>query len=150
MEAQKYLHSNDFYWCCWLRELNFGTNTESEVLATHIILWVSCLNELPPPHLVRFTPVSFHSVLQPSTHPTHLQGHDKGLVSEYPTSLLSALLIRSVQFSSVAQSLRSNWLQHARPPCPSPTPRACSSSCPSSQWCHSTISSSVIPFSSCL
>ena len=41
-------------------------------------------------------------------------------------------------------------LQHARLPCPSPTPRACSNSCPSSQWCHSTISFSVVPFSSCL
>ena len=41
-------------------------------------------------------------------------------------------------------------LQHARFPCPSPTPRACSNSCPYSWWCHPTISSSVIPFSSCL
>ena len=41
-------------------------------------------------------------------------------------------------------------LQHARPPCPSPTPRACSNSWLLSQWCHPTISSSVIPFSSCL
>ena len=40
-------------------------------------------------------------------------------------------------------------LQHTRPPCPSPTPRACSNSCPLSQWCHPTISSSVVPFSSC-
>ena len=41
-------------------------------------------------------------------------------------------------------------LQHTRPPCPSPTPRDCSNSCPLRQWCHSTISSSVVPFSSCL
>ena len=41
-------------------------------------------------------------------------------------------------------------LQHARPPSPSSTPGACSNSCPSSQWCHPSISSSVIPFSSCL
>ena len=41
-------------------------------------------------------------------------------------------------------------LQHARPPYPSPTPQACSNSCPSSWWCHPTISSSVVPFSSCL
>ena len=41
-------------------------------------------------------------------------------------------------------------LQHNRLPCPSPTPGACSSSCLSSQWCYTTISSSVIPFSSCL
>ena len=41
-------------------------------------------------------------------------------------------------------------LHHARPPCPSPTPRVHSNSCPSSQWCHPTISSSVLPFSFCL
>ena len=57
----------------------------------------------------------------------------------------------SVQFSRlvVSDSVTPGW-QHARLPCPSPTPQACSNSCPSSQWCHPTISSSVIPFSSCL
>ena len=55
---------------------------------------------------------------------------------------------------SSGQSLSRIWLcnshglQHARLPCPLPTPRACSNSCPSSRWCHPTISSSVIPFSS--
>ena len=49
----------------------------------------------------------------------------------------------------MSDSLRPHGLQHTRPPCPTSTPRACSNSCPSSQWCHSTISSSVIPFSSC-
>ena len=56
-----------------------------------------------------------------------------------------------IQFSSVAQScptLRPHRLQHARPPCPSPTPGVYSNSCPLSWWCHPTISSSVIPFSS--
>ena len=47
-------------------------------------------------------------------------------------------------------SLRPHWLQHSRLPCPSPTPRTCSNSCPSSQWCHPTISFSVVPFSFCL
>ena len=58
----------------------------------------------------------------------------------------------SVQFSHsvVSNSLRPHGLQHARLPCPSPTPGACSISCPSSRWCHPTISSSVITFSSCL
>ena len=58
----------------------------------------------------------------------------------------------SVQFSlSVkSDSLQPHGLQHARPSCPSPTPGACSNSCASSQWCHPTVSSSVIPFSSCL
>ena len=47
-------------------------------------------------------------------------------------------------------SLRPHELQHARLPCPSPYPRVCSNSCPLSQWCHPTVSSSVTPFSSCL
>ena len=59
--------------------------------------------------------------------------------------------IHIYQFSSVAQLcstlLRHHRLQHARLPCPSPTPGAYSDSCPLSQWCHPTISSSVIPFS---
>ena len=50
----------------------------------------------------------------------------------------------------VSDSFRPHGLQHTRLPCPSPSPRACSSSCPSSQWCHPTVSSSVVPFSSCL
>ena len=57
----------------------------------------------------------------------------------------------SVQFSRsvVSDSLRSHDSQHARPPCPSPTPRVHSDSRPSSQWCHPAISSSIVPFSSC-
>ena len=57
-------------------------------------------------------------------------------------------------FSSVTQlcpdSLRPHGLQQARLPCPSPTPGACSNSCPLNQWYHPTILSSVLPFSSCL
>ena len=52
--------------------------------------------------------------------------------------------------SVVPNSLRPHGLQHAMIPCPSPSPRVCSHSCPLSQWCHPTISSSVTPFSSCL
>ena len=57
-----------------------------------------------------------------------------------------------VQFSHsvMFNSLRPHGLQYARPPCPSPTPGACSNSCPSSRWCHPTISSPVVLFSSCL
>ena len=51
----------------------------------------------------------------------------------------------SVQFSC---SLQPHGLQHTRPPCPSPAPGVYSNSCPLSQWCHPTISSSVVPFSS--
>ena len=57
----------------------------------------------------------------------------------------------SVQFSCsvVSNPLRPHELQHARSPCPSPTPGVYSNSCPLSQWCHPAISSSVSPFSSC-
>ena len=57
----------------------------------------------------------------------------------------------SVQFSHsvMSNSLRPHESQHARPPCPSPIPRAHSNSSPSSLWCHPAISSSVVPFSSC-
>ena len=51
--------------------------------------------------------------------------------------------------SMVFNSLRHHWLQHTRLPCTSPSPGVSSSSCSLSQWCHPTISSSVIPFSSC-
>ena len=62
----------------------------------------------------------------------------------------SVLGYNSDQFSGsvVSDSLRPHELQHASPPCPSPTPRVYSDSCPLSRWCHPTISSSVVPFSS--
>ena len=50
----------------------------------------------------------------------------------------------------MSDSLWPHGLQHARLPCPSPSPGACSNSCPLNRWCHPTISSSVTPFSSCL
>ena len=60
-------------------------------------------------------------------------------------------LVASVQFSRSVESdsLWPHELQHARPPCPSPTPGVHSDSRPSSWWCHPAISSSVVPFSSC-
>ena len=69
-----------------------------------------------------------------------------------PKTSLVLGTISLVQFSCsvVSDSLGPHGLQHARPPCPSPTPGIYSNSRPLSQWCHTTISSSVIPFSSCL
>ena len=60
-------------------------------------------------------------------------------------------LFSPVQFSRsvVSNSLQPHESQHARPPCPSPTPKVYSNPCPSSWWCHPAISSSVVPFSSC-
>ena len=70
----------------------------------------------------------------------------------YRTILRHCVIALITQFSLVAhscQTLRPHGLQHARPPCPSPTPRTYSNSRPLCQWCHPTISSSVVPFSSC-
>ena len=60
-------------------------------------------------------------------------------------------VFKSVQFSHsvMSDSLWPHELQYSRPPCPSPNPRVYSNSCPLSRWCHPTISSSVVPFSSC-
>jgi len=63
---------------------------------------------------------------------------------------LMMLMLLLFSCSVVSNSLRPYGLQHTRLPYPSPSPRACSNSCPSSQRCHPIISSSVVPFSSCL
>ena len=67
-------------------------------------------------------------------------------------ALLPCLLLSQFSHSVVSNFLRPRELEQVSLPCPSPTPRACSnmSSCPLSRWCHATISSSVVPFSSCL
>ena len=80
----------------------------------------------------------------------------KALISHSPVPYdlpgFTVALIGSVQFSCsvVSDSLQPHGLQHARLTCPPPTPRVYSNSFPLSRWCHPTISSSVIPFSSCL
>ena len=67
-------------------------------------------------------------------------------------NMSKVIYISSVHFSQsvMSDSLQLHELQHTRFPCPSPTPRACSNSCPLSQWCYTTISLSVVPFPSCL
>ena len=85
--------------------------------------------------------------MKPTSSHLSLTGY-YGLCVVPPDSYVSP----SVQFSrsAMSDSFRPHRPQHTRPPCPSPTPRTCSNSYPSSWWCHPTISSSVIPFSSCL
>ena len=78
----------------------------------------------------------------------------KGETGEVSDKQVKEIEVQTSQFSHfsrsvVSDSLRPHESQHARPPCPSPTPGVHSDSCPSSQWCHPAISSSVVPFSSC-
>ena len=72
-------------------------------------------------------------------------------ISAFPTPMTPWRLNHSVQFSRsvMSDSLQPHESKHTRPPCPSPSPRVHSNSCPSSWWCHPAISSSVVPFSSC-
>ena len=70
----------------------------------------------------------------------------------YLSKLILFVQFSSIQFSQsvMSDSLRPHGLQHVRPPCPSPTAGVYSNSCPLNRWCHPTISSSAIPFSSLL
>ena len=79
-------------------------------------------------------------------------GNTREGVQNKPKTMKKMQIVSPAQFSRsvVSDSLRPHELQHVRPLCPSPTPRVHSNSCPLSQWCHPAISSSVIPFSSCL
>ena len=73
------------------------------------------------------------------------------LIGEKESRFCQYFMCSSVQFSCsvMSDSLWLHELQHARPPCPSPTPGVHPNSCASNQWCHPAISSSVVPFSSC-
>ena len=74
------------------------------------------------------------------------------MYSKVIQNILFQILFHSVQFSRsvLSDSLQPQGRQHARSPCPSPTPGVYPNSCQSSRWCHPAISSSVVPFSSCL
>ena len=96
------------------------------------------------------------SVMRRVAHGTQIHIHDSlhMLLQEHVILCYFPTARSRKEGSSVTQSCSTfcdpHGLQHARLPCPSPTPRPCSNSCPSSQWCHPTVSSFVVPFSSCL
>ena len=85
------------------------------------------------------------------SNPLWWKGHLLLLLLSVLEGFASLHQFSSVQFSCsvVSDSLQPHESQHARPPCPSPTPGVHSDSRPLSQWCHPAISSSVVPFSSC-
>ena len=101
-------------------------------------------------------PVSYSCWENSMDYVVHCVAKSQTRLSNFHLAMLAPYVRNKIQtsFSSV-QLLSRIWLlwphglQHARPHCPSPTPRVYSNSCPKSQWCHPTISSSAVPFSSC-
>ena len=91
---------------------------------------------------------SWHTICKScQKHPSSTKDHE-GLALGSSALVQSVQLLSQFSRSVVSDSLRPRELQHTRLPCPSPTPGVYSNSCPLSQWCHPTISSSVITFSS--
>ena len=79
-----------------------------------------------------------------ASHMGGLHGQER---AEVLAPLQVPILLLLLSHSVMSDSLWPHGLQHTRPSCPSPTPRACSNSCPLNQWCHPTMSSSVVPSS---
>ena len=153
--------------CCdsWGRK-ELDTTEQLNWTELNVILWVFYLQEVNylPLHkvchqgemLLQFQStkkicIIYHDNHQNNEISTHSSVHFLGFIRN-SIKVLSATVRRtpdSVQFSRslVSDSLQPHEPQHARPPCPSPTPRVYPNSCPLSQWCHPTISSSVVPFS---
>ena len=111
----------------------------STILWVFFLLLLSCVSCLC---ILDINPLSVASFAKASSNST-------GCL--FKVSIAVQKLVSLFQFSHsvVSNSLRPHELQHARPPCSSPTPGVHSDSCPSSLWCHPAISSSVVPFSSC-
>ena len=106
-------------------------------------IWFEKKNELITKKKKMYTMTSSHPTPCPQPHRSPSKKHILLLGFLYPSRNLSVQFSRS----AVSESLQPHGLQYTRLPRPSSTPRASSNSCPLSQWCHPTISSSVIPFS---
>ena len=118
---------------------------------TYKTLWDPALQPCPTLFLLLqpYQPPSW--IYQPPSCPREFAVFPALLTLPSAVHMDDSFSFSSVQFSHsvVSDSLRPHELQHARPPCSSPTPGVHSDSCPSSPWCHPAISSWVVPFSSC-
>ena len=103
---------------------------------------------LPPAHDYSYSSILF-IVLCLSTVGTRGKPYALHFSFSYSQQLPLNFILLLFSPSVVSDSLWPHGLQHARLPCPLPTPGVCSNSCPLNRWCHPTISSSVVPFSSC-
>ena len=124
-----------FCWFSWLFDMCLSMTTFKQIIAWMVVTIGSSSN------LLYLPPLAESESVTPRVLSDSLNTKDYNLPSQFS----------SVQFSGsvVSNSLWPHESQHARPTCPSPTPRVYSHSCPSSWWCHPAISSSVISFSSC-
>ena len=134
---------NSLSWTFSLFLLGVSIDTNSS------FIWATPLRGEATRHVITHLLACFAIMKTPSLITTD---NGPAYISRHSTYYIKHITnIPSVHFSYsvVSDSLWPHELKHARSPCPSPTPRVHSNSCPSSQWCHPAISSSVIPFSSC-
>ena len=156
--ASEVLYQQGCFWIYLWPHLLFNSLHDSTPITLVSMLW------RPYPWFVSAIKLSPWLIHLPETFfprkSTYLTSSSSNLYSSVISSIkkwqsehnsLPCFTFPSVQFSRsvVSDSLWPHELQHARPPCRSPTPRVHSNSCPSSRWCHPAISSSVVPFSSC-
>ena len=132
--------------------MSFGLFWAEGNWETADILSLFCLGQAVHFPLLGSSPPLLPYLEEGGKNKCHLRLKSQVSVGPAQTNLNNSLIIfHSVQFSRsvLSNSLWPHELQHARPPCPSPTPGVHPDSCQSSRWCHPAISSSVVPFSSC-
>ena len=113
-----------------------------------MITWITAFYNLMKLSVMLWRATQEEQVMVESSDKTWSTGEETGKPLQY--SCLENPMNSQFSHSVMSNFLWPHRLKYTRPPCPSPTPRAYLNSCPSSQWCHPTISSSVGPFSSCL
>ena len=132
------------YFCCWclhlLTHLDISHLSHLPISAPHILSFMALQTLLPEGLLY----LSLACQIQ------QIQDTQLNLNFRKIDTFLAYIYIYQLSCSVMSHSLRPHEPQHARPPCPSPTPWVYPNSCPLNRWCHLTISSSVVPFSSCL
>ena len=128
--------------CLLLDFLLLSVNVSTFVSVLHCLIYTSFLLGF-----IRTTWVIFQNKIFYCCGGNHKKFLSLWVQIEKERKLTPVILILTSR-SVVADSLWAHGPQHPRPPCPSPSGRACSNSCPSSRWCHPAISSSVVPFSS--